>query len=120
MKMIQRHRILVMALVALLGGSMDLFAQSGHTMTVHVKNLTPETRDDITRQLEHTKEARILFACVPAGILVFESTNSAATANTLRDRAMPMLRHRSRSADITELNLSIAEAEEQCAQARLR
>lgn len=111
-------RITSLAFAVALCCSDELIAQERRLFAVQVNDLTPGTRDDISRQLERSKEVRIVFACVPAGILVFESIEGSAASGSTRERTMPLLRHRSRSSDISELNLSIAEAEARCAQVR--
>jgi hypothetical protein len=88
-------------------------------MTVKVKGLTSAGRDAIARSLDPSTGVRLAFACVPAGILVFEG-EGARDRSTVREQAMQRATQHVRRQDITELNIGRQEAEEQCAVARNR
>lgn len=87
------------------------------SVTLKVRGLTSDGRDAIARSLG--TDLRLAFACVPAGILVFEAEGSR-DRGALREQALDRAQQHVRRQDITELNIGRAEAEEQCAQARNR
>lgn len=89
------------------------------SMTVKVKGLTSEGRDAIVRSLDPAAGVRLVFACVPAGILVFEG-ESLRDRNAVREQALQRSAQHVRRQDVTEVNISRQEAEEQCAEARNR
>ena len=89
------------------------------TYAVRVAGLTSEERDAVVRELALTDQARMAFACVPAGVMVFEPTPNRnrdavvlSVVNVLEART-----HRER---ILEIPLSLADAEAACAEARSR
>ena len=112
----------------LLAASLLVFGlqQVGHAQTtepslyaVRVAGLTSEERDAVVHELAQTGEARMAFACVPAGVMVFEPTPNRnrdavvlSVVNVLEART-----HRER---ILEIPLSLADAEAACAEARNR
>jgi len=91
---------------------------SGATTVVRVKNLDAATRDALTTELAQGAGPRVVYACVPAGILVFEQPGAAEA--TVRGRSLTALEKHVRSKDITVLPMDRAAAEQQCAQARSR
>ena len=88
-------------------------------MTVKVKGLTADSRDAISRSLDPAAGIRLAFACVPAGILVFEG-EASRDRGAVREQALQRAVQHVRRQDITELNIGRLEAEEQCAEARNR
>ncbi|HRH38528.1 MAG TPA: hypothetical protein PK760_09290, partial [Flavobacteriales bacterium] len=48
-------------------------AQAGQHFAVHVEGLTNEDRDAVQKQLHGRQDLKLVFACVPAGIMVFEA-----------------------------------------------
>jgi siroheme synthase len=91
----------------------------GESTVVRVKGLDPAIRDAVVAELALSQDLRLSYACVPAGILVFEQ-NSRSNAIGLRTRTMEVVEKHARSKDITVLPISLVEAEQQCAQARNR
>lgn len=88
------------------------------SITLQIKDLSTEERDALVRQLEKGGEARVAFACVPAGILVLEATAQGRTVDSLRLRAMPGLLASVSPARITEEHIALNEAEQRCSNAR--
>jgi hypothetical protein len=91
----------------------------GTSTVLRVKGLDPATRDAVVAELAISQDLRLSYACVPAGILVFEQ-NSRSASTGLRTRTMEVVEKHARSKDITVLPISLSEAEQQCAQARNR
>lgn len=123
MKNAPLFRLAAMLSLAIPLASVQVQAQTMATdadrFTVRISGLTSTTRDAITRDADPNGSLRVVFACVPAGLLVFESTNSASHEH-LREQALPLLRHRAEAALITEVSLGLQQAEAECAQARNR
>lgn len=88
-------------------------------LTLKVEGLTSATRDEISRELEASGEARIAFACVPAGILVIEARQGQSRAQ-LETRSRALLTQRSATLRSRTLDHTLAQAEAACAQARTR
>ena len=112
------HRVLVVCCTLLL--TIIGFAQgpAPSSITLQIKDLSTEERDALVRQLEKGGEARVAFACVPAGILVLEATAQGRTVDSLRLRAMPGLLASVSPARITEEHIALNEAEQRCSNAR--
>ena len=73
-------------------------------------------RDGLSRELAGTTDLELVFACVPAGILVFEGT--AGTQVSLLDRTILLMHHRIARQRISVLDGSRSNVEQQCAEAR--
>lgn len=84
---------------------------------VRVKGLNPAMRDAVVAELASTQGLRLSYACVPAGILVFEQVNGS-TANLTRSRSIQALEKHAQPKNITVLPISLLEAEQQCANVR--
>ncbi|MEO8589021.1 MAG: hypothetical protein ABI432_06620 [Flavobacteriales bacterium] len=123
MKNAPLFRYAAMLSLAMLLGTSGVHAQSRSTdaarFTVHVSELTAATRDAVARDLTAGGNTRLVFSCVPAGLLVFESLNPASREQ-VRERALPLLQQRSGAALITEIPIGLREAEAECAQTRDR
>jgi hypothetical protein len=91
----------------------------GTSTVVRVKGLDPATRDAVVAELALSQGLRLTYACVPAGILVFQRENTV-TASSMRTRSLEAVEKHTRSREITVLPISLSEAEQQCAQARNR
>lgn len=98
-----------------------LHAQStaSTTLAVHVADLTSEERDAVAQALEASGEARMVFACVPAGVMVFAPKADRST-HTLRSQSLAALNARMPQQRIHETTLSLADAEAACDEARNR
>src|SRR5437868_1900199 len=82
--------------------SAQTIATDANRFTVRIPGLTSITRDAITRDAVSTGSTRVVFACVPAGLIVFESINSTSREH-VREQALPLLHHRTEAASITEV-----------------
>lgn len=92
---------------------------SREVVTLHVEGLTSATRDAITRDLDQAAEMRVVFACVPAGILVIEARNGQSKAQ-VEERSRTLLSSRSASLRARTVDQTLAQAEAACEQARNR
>ncbi|MBX2977884.1 MAG: hypothetical protein KF905_01190 [Flavobacteriales bacterium] len=86
---------------------------------VRVAGLTSASRDAIARELQHNNEVRLSYACVPAGILVFEPVRSGDREQT-KLRTASALALVIRQQDLEETSMDRTRAEELCSQARNR
>lgn len=113
------YRRMLVACSALLLAVMGIAqGPANSSITLKIKDLSSEERDALVRQLEKGGEARVAFACVPAGILVLEATTQGRTVDSLRLRAMPGLLASVAPARITEEHIALNEAEQRCSNAR--
>lgn len=90
----------------------------GPKVAFHITDLTSEERDALARALGQRGDARLAFACVPAGILIIESTEEGRSADSLRLRALPGLLAHVQPSRIQEEHLTLAHAESLCADSR--
>ena len=89
-----------------------LLQSAGHTVTIQIADLTSEDRDGINRHLAQRNDLRLVFACVPAGILVFETTDRESGA------LQELLRHHIPRDRAQFVPMDRESAENSCAQAR--
>jgi len=92
-------------------------SEGGRTV-VRVKGLDSTIRDAVALELG-AQGLKLAFACVPAGILVFEDDARTASGTVLTTSLSAIEKH-VRAKDITVLPISLHDAEQQCAQARNR
>ncbi len=101
--------------------SFPLKAQLGQpadrSYAVQVTGLNSELRDNLERELKGRTDLRLVYACVPAGVLVFEARNSESKQEA-RLRAQPLLEHKALLTRARELPGGQTEAEAACLQAR--
>lgn len=101
----------------------DLKAQADHTVdrhyAVHVDGLTTADRDALHRDLSAPGGMKLIYACVPAGVLVFESPMGESKQQA-KQRAVAALEAKSLRGRSEELTGGLASAEAACAQARQR
>lgn len=122
MKQIPGFGWMTALLSAILLIAQDLKAQipsvvSDGALTVHIDGLTTQDRDAIQQRLGDRSDLKLVFACVPAGIMVF-TAEAGVQKSIIRQRAIPELSTRIDASRITEMQQSIAESESACAQAR--
>ncbi len=82
-----------------------------------IDGLTSATRDALAQDLALDGGFRIAFACVPAGILVVESTSGSMRQEDT-DRLLPLLQNRSGTNDVIPLTLTASEWESECENVR--
>lgn len=92
-----------------------------HTATpaiaYQVGGLTSEIRDELVQELQQQGTMRIAFACVPAGILVFEPVNGGLRADH-QQQVESFIAQRVGRSSITVSSLDRNQLEAQCAAAR--
>ncbi len=110
--------ILVMAF-ALSGVSLQAQYQapSDAEMVLRVKGLSSSARDAIATELRDSGSAVLVYACVPAGILVIAPT-AGSTIGEVRDEALTVAGRHAARKDISDAGMDRQQAEQQCAQAR--
>lgn len=111
----------LLGLVLAIGASNGARAQSeplANTYALRVADLTSEERDAIALDLSTDGNVRMVFACVPAGIMVFSPEQNAG--QPLRVRAMATVSSRTQAQRITEMPMDLHQAEAACANARNR
>ncbi|MBL7951335.1 MAG: hypothetical protein JNM62_06405 [Flavobacteriales bacterium] len=92
---------------------------SREVMTLHVEGLTSATRDAITSDLHQAGDLRVVFACVPAGVIVLEARNGQNKAQ-IEERTRILLSQRAAHLRARTMDQSLAQAEAACEQARNR
>ncbi|MFZ1688779.1 MAG: hypothetical protein WAU70_15230 [Flavobacteriales bacterium] len=108
-----------LCLLFLLGG----FAANAQTaaptsITLRIDGLSNDERDALNQQLVQRGDARIAFACIPAGIIVLQATDADRSTDSLRLRALPGLLASVAPGRIHEEPGTVNEAELICANAR--
>lgn len=89
------------------------------TIAVRVADLTSEERDAVAHALQASGEARMVFACVPAGVMVF-APKAGRPTHTLRSQSLAALHARMPQQRIQETTMSLVDAEAACDEARNR
>lgn len=87
--------------------------------TVRIEGLTSKDRDALQAMLKGRTDLRLVFACVPAGLLVFEPEPGEPKSAAVQ-RAMHLLDAQHLRSNREELAGGLAAAEAACAQARNR
>ncbi len=114
------HRFVLFALVLLpWTGAVAQQAVSHERVTMQVEGLTSATRDALAKDLKRTDDIRLVFACVPAGILVLES-RTGHSRGQLEERGRTALTARNASLRTRTIGHDLAAAEMACEQARNR
>ncbi len=109
------------ALLALLPFSLkaQVAHEPEHGFALRVQGLTSAERDDLQRELTGRDDLMLVYACVPAGVLVFEAANGGSKPMAAQ-RSMQLLDARSLRTRTEELDGGLASAEAACEQARNR
>lgn len=89
-------------------------------IALHVSNLTSDERDALNHDLNDRGDLRIVFACVPAGILILEPVNGERRADQVRTLAAAALNARIPTQRRSEATMSLEEAESRCSTVRNR
>ena len=83
----------------------------------HIEGLTSATRDGLVRELSTSTELKIVYACVPAGILAFGARDAQGRTD-LETKSRALLASRSSAMRVTRTDHGLPEAEAACSQAR--
>jgi hypothetical protein len=115
------HRLVLLALLLLPweGAIAQQQAASPERVTLQVDGLTSATRDALATDLRRTDEIHIVFACVPAGIIVLGSRTGQSRVQ-IEERGRTALAARNASLRTRTIGNDIAGAELACEQARNR
>lgn len=107
----------ILLMLNLLSAKAQSQQANDRTYSMRIANLTSEERDAIVSDLSKGSDARVVFACVPAGIMVFEA---APTKDRIQARQATVARieARTRRERLNDGPASLAEAEAACANAR--
>ena len=87
--------------------------------TLRVEGLTSQERDAVNSDLQSRSDLKLVFACVPAGIMVFAGEMNSTRTST-RQNTLALMQARMTTTRMSEEPLGIAEAEAVCAQQRNR
>lgn len=87
-------------------------------LVLRIDGLTSTERDALTRALPADGSVRLVYACVPAGILILEAGDNNGTRATVREKVMPLATSRIAASRIAEPAIDRAQAEAQCASLR--
>lgn len=86
-------------------------------LVLRVNGLTSAERDALTRALPADGSVRLVYACVPAGILILDAPHQGSRA-AVREQVMPLATKRIATNRITEPAMDRTQAEAQCASLR--
>ncbi len=111
-------RLLVIIAAALPFAGSAIAQGEQTTITYSIEGLSTEMRDGLVQAIGSGDDLRLAFACVPAGILVFEGR--ARSAEQLHERIAPLMEHRIARQRIRTIDASRSNVEQQCAEARNR
>lgn len=87
---------------------------------VRVEALTSAERDSLSHRLQASGEGRVVFACVPAGVLVLADADHARSVEEGRTAMRAALTAVIPAARLSDDRLTLQAAENSCAQARGR
>ncbi|MBK6892610.1 MAG: hypothetical protein IPL81_14440 [Flavobacteriales bacterium] len=107
--------ILLLFLFTLLACN-GLMAQE--TIGLRVDALTSAERDSLVSLSHHAGDPQVIYACVPAGILVFASAEPTASREVLRTRVFAALAPVLAIGRIDPAELTLHDAESACETAR--
>lgn len=110
-----RRTFLLLGLLAGFHGQ-RLLAQEA--VGLHVTALTSAERDALNAQLPGQGTLQVVFACVPAGILVVRSAERGLSRTEVRVQARQAVARVVPTERIGDGSLTLEEAEAQCAEAR--
>lgn len=110
-------RLLMAALLVLASGYAPAQSlPSNAPVAMRVTGFTSAMRDDLVRQA-HVLGLQVEFACVPAGIILVTSTSGQART-ALTEQVATVFRNRNQSTSVQEMNMTLEQAEQACANAR--
>lgn len=110
-------RLLLLALMAPAVAIAQQPSRTGHELVLRIDGLTSAERDAFKQALPADGSLELVYACVPAGILVIGS-QGAATKTELRTQALPLATERLGTARVSEPAMDRLQAEAQCAAKR--
>lgn len=115
MKLHMPRTIIFIAVLALFASD-SLMAQE--TIGLHITSLTAAERDSLTLRIHKTNDLKLVFACVPAGVIVLSSDQQGASRDALRLKAVQTIIPVVAETRIASAELTQQDAEAACANAR--
>lgn len=85
---------------------------------LRINSLTSAERDALTANARQAGELEVVFACVPAGVIVFNGTGPAGSREALRTKVLALATPVIPAPRITEAALTLPAAEAACRAAR--
>ncbi len=85
---------------------------------LHIASFTTTERDSLMREVPKTGTLKVVFACVPAGVIVFGSDGPSASREALRVQAVQALGTWVAEDRITDGTITLHGAEQACETAR--
>ena len=85
---------------------------------LHITALTTTERDSLMRELPRTSQLKVVFACVPAGVIVIGTDGPNISREALRTLAVQALEPLVAKDRITEGAITLHAAEQACETAR--
>lgn len=107
----------IVALILVMVTGLKAQTTATPSIAYQLSGLSPEMRDQMAQTLQQQGTMRIAFACVPAGILVFEPVNGGLRADLQQQVESLIAQHVGRSS-VTISSLDRNQLEAQCAGAR--
>lgn len=88
------------------------------TIGLRIDALTSAERDSLVASSDHAGELHVVYACVPAGILVFSSDTPTGSSEALRTKALIAMAPVIATSRIGTVELTLHDAESACETAR--
>ena len=104
-------------MIALLAICLSAQLRAQEPVGLHINALTSAERDSISRQMPGTEGLHVIYACVPAGILVLGSDSNISRAD-LRSQAIQALQPVLGAGRIEDGTLTLHDAEQACENVR--
>ena len=108
-------RVLLIAVLALFA-SHRLMAQE--TIGLQISSLTSAERDSVMLRVNKTNDLKLVFACVPAGVIVLSSDQQAGSREALRLKVVQAIDPIVAETRISTVELTQQAAETACANTR--
>jgi hypothetical protein len=112
------HPFRQIALVLLLATGVTARLSAQGPVGLRITSLTSAERDSISRHMADTGGPMVVYACVPAGIMVFGSPQRGLSAAELRAQAVGSLQPLVGEDRIGQSIITLQAAEEACENAR--
>ena len=104
------HGLLALGLILAFQGQVHAQQQVG----LRITSLTSAERDSTARVVQASHDLRLIYACVPAGILIFATDARDATSATVRTQAEDMLLPVIGDGRVASATITLEAAEQAC------
>jgi len=112
------HLTRVLALIGLIAISALAQLSAQAPVGLHIASLTTAERDSLMREVPRTGALKVVFVCVPAGIIAFSTDGPSTSREALRTQAVQALGPWVAQDRITEGTITLHAAEQACETAR--